>query len=520
MTNPNERIHEAFRQYVRTTALRRDGRSGTIAGPDRLGERKVDDLLAVLDIVIDDYRAGRLTDGSPGYLGRRFWRALNERRSNGLTTGEWNYVNEYPDDDGACRQIGEWLVANRHLADQAPVEAEPTVALTPGDPVWIRSLNTLGEYKRMDGTQASVVYRQRDREYLSALVDPGDLMPMRGVPMVLNPDAGTSTYSLHRALRDDPQEVVFDRWYSDRVGLERDQAVYVNLAGGGHFDFIPAWCLQPAVMPVEARDDGRDIEAGAEEGWVFHRITGEITWAQGFSANGRAFDSYTARRDFADRRGLGAVRSVDYAWLRPGDVLFPRVTASYGLALRRNDWVVDRLDEPGYAYGDAIYVRGNNGGTVRHGYASVSAFSVNVVEALRSVDVSAPGAVESAHGPVVVVDGVEYVRRETVDADMAALTRVLHAAADSNGLCGVYDRSVEQVDQQTTYLKMGESRRSWKALVTETYTVVREVDLAGTYRSEETARASAEVARRMVIADENVVRQERSSITVDRVFPA
>ena len=268
-------------------------------------------------------------------------------------------------------------------------------------------------------------------------------------------------------------------------------------------------------------NESRDIEAGAEEGWVFHRESGAITWAQGFSTNGRAFDSYTTRPGNSERRSLGAVRSVEYAWLRPGDPLFPRMTTSYGLSLRHHDWVVDRLDTPDYPYGDVIHVRGNNGGPASEaGYVSVSAFSVNVAEALRPVDVSAPGAVESAHGPVVVVDGVEYVRRDTVDADMAALTRVLHAAADTNGLCGVYDASVAQVDQQTTYLKMGESRRSWKALVTETYTIVREVTLAGTHRTEVTARATAEVHRRMVINDEDVTRQERSSITVDRVFPA
>jgi hypothetical protein len=519
MTNPNERIHEAFRQYLNTTRLRRDGRSGTIAGAGAWRDRpKMTDALAALDVVIADYRAARLTSLDTRYLGQRYWRAVHQRVLDGVALGEWNYAHEYPDDDLACRQIGEWLVANRHLADDISVPVEPTVALTPGDPVWIRSLSMLGEYRGMSGTLATAIYRREGESYLTASVPPDDLMPMRGVAMTLIPDGPRSSYSLDYTLQSDPQEVTFLRWYNEARGLARDQAVYVTLANGVSSEFIPAWRLQPATRPAEAEmAPDRDIRAGAEAGWVFHRTTGDIVWAQGFSRNGLAFDAYPSREGaYGQRIGIGAARSEDYAWLLVGDPLIARDPSSYGLRLsNRTNWRVRSLNAT--VQPDGLRVAGDDpAGGVRNGYAAVAALGVDVGAALGKAG-EAPVDTETGEH-VRVIDGVEWVRKATVDSDMEALTRTLHAAADSNGLCGVYDRTVVQVDEATEFLKMGAARGRYRAVITETYTITREIDVPNEHRSEEQARRRAETAEALRVgAIPGATGLIRSAVTVDRL---
>jgi hypothetical protein len=516
MTNPNERIHEAFREYLNTTRLRRDGGSGVIAAAGSWRDRpKMDDVMAALDAVVADYRAGRLTSLDTRYLGERFWRAVVARLDSGEAVGAWNYAREYPNDDLACRQVGEWLVANRHLADDitVPVNTTPaTVVLTAGDPVWIQSRNTLGEYRGMSGTLASVVYRRDGERPTTVAVPLDDLRPMRGVPMTLIPDGPRSTYSLDHALRSDPQEVTFFRWYNEAEGLTRDQALYVTQPSGVSSEFIPAWRLQPAVMPVEAQSDGREIRAGAEAGWVFHRVTGRIVWAQGFSQDGQAFDAYPRRNGGGVRLGSSATRSVDYAWLHTGDPLVVQDRSSYGLHLEGRSWEVANLLPVHHE--DAIYVRAANGETrARNGYSAVTAVTVDVTAALAGRD-----KVTEVGEHVLTIDGVEYVRKATVDADMEALTSTLHRAADANGLCAVYDRTVVQVDEATTLLKMGAVRGRYRAVVTETYTITREVEVANEHRSDDHARSAAEVTAALRMADfPGATGLVRSAVTVDRV---
>lgn len=395
MTIQNERIHEAFRNYLNTTRLRRDGRSGTVAGAGAWRDRpKMTDALAALDVVIADYRAARLTSLDTRYLGQRFWRAVHQRVLDGVALGEWNYAHEYPDNDLACRQVGEWLVANRHLVDQAPVVAEQN---------------------------------------------------------------------------------------------------------------------------TEALDDGRDIRVGAEPGWVFHRTTGDIVWAQGFSRDGLAFDAYPSSAGvFGQRLGTGAARSEDYAWLRVGDPLIPQEPSSYGLRLSiRSNWRVRSLAATGQP--DGIRVSGDDAdGGVRHGYAAASALGVDVGAALGRAS-EAPVDTETGEH-VRVIDGVEWVRKATVDSDMETLTRTLHAAADSNGLCAVYDRTVIQVDEATEFLKMGAVRGRYRAVITETYTITREIDVPNEHRSDAHARATAEVFERLrAEAIPGATNVRRSAVTVDRV---
>lgn len=72
----------------------------------------------------------------------------------------------------------------------------------------------------------------------------------------------------------------------------------------------------------------------------------------------------------------------------------------------------------------------------------------------------ADGAAASTDDVLKVVDGVEYLLKSVVDKDMADLAAILHKRADENGLCSVYDRSAREVDQATTYLKMGRRPRT------------------------------------------------------------
>jgi hypothetical protein len=94
---------------------------------------------------------------------------------------------------------------------------------------------------------------------------------------------------------------------------------------------------------------------------------------------------------------------------------------------------------------------------------------------------------------VIVVDGVEYVRKDVIDRDIATFTEITHAKSVEHSLCGVYDETQRMVDDATTYIKMGARYKDYDVSVEQTIVVRR------TFRVERSLdqAAAIEQARRI-----------------------
>jgi len=74
---------------------------------------------------------------------------------------------------------------------------------------------------------------------------------------------------------------------------------------------------------------------------------------------------------------------------------------------------------------------------------------------------------------IKVVDGVEYIRKDVIDADVERHSETFHKGSVENNLCGVYDRVAAQADARTTYVKYGERYKPFTVTIRETLTVER-----------------------------------------------
>lgn len=91
---------------------------------------------------------------------------------------------------------------------------------------------------------------------------------------------------------------------------------------------------------------------------------------------------------------------------------------------------------------------------------------------------------------VVVVDGVEYVRKDVIDKDIATQTAVLHKGSVEHSLCGVYDRVTAESDRRTEYIKMGPRYRDYDVQVEQTVVIRRTIRVTQAV-DEATARTNA-----------------------------
>jgi hypothetical protein len=92
--------------------------------------------------------------------------------------------------------------------------------------------------------------------------------------------------------------------------------------------------------------------------------------------------------------------------------------------------------------------------------------------------------------PVVVIDGIEYVRKDVVDADVETMKATLHKGSVEHSLCGVYDRVTAQSDAKTDYVKLGMRYRDYDVVV-EQNVVIRRVIRVPQATDEGTARDNA-----------------------------
>jgi hypothetical protein len=92
--------------------------------------------------------------------------------------------------------------------------------------------------------------------------------------------------------------------------------------------------------------------------------------------------------------------------------------------------------------------------------------------------------------PVIVIDGIEYVRKDVIDADVETMKSTLHKGSVEHSLCGVYDRVTAQSDARTDYLKLGQRYRSYDVVV-EQNVVIRRTIRVEQVTDEDTARTNA-----------------------------
>lgn len=104
--------------------------------------------------------------------------------------------------------------------------------------------------------------------------------------------------------------------------------------------------------------------------------------------------------------------------------------------------------------------------------------------------VGPPDAPERAANAVIEVGGVEYVRKDVLDEDIATLSRTLIRASRRENLCGVYDATINVANRRTAYLKIEPRRKDRLVTVRETYEVTRVIRVDGRETDDE-ARAAA-----------------------------
>lgn len=101
-------------------------------------------------------------------------------------------------------------------------------------------------------------------------------------------------------------------------------------------------------------------------------------------------------------------------------------------------------------------------------------------------------AVQAADVPdlVIDVDGVQYVRKDVLDDDVATLSRTLIRASRRENLCGVYDATINVANRRTTYLKIDPRRKDRLVTVRETYEVTRVIRVDGLETDDEAREAA------------------------------
>lgn len=142
---------------------------------------------------------------------------------------------------------------------------------------------------------------------------------------------------------------------------------------------------------------------------------------------------------------------------------------------------------------------------------------------LRSVRVHAEQPVPvQVVDATVVVDGVEYVRKDVIDRDIKHMVETLHKGAVDNGLCPVYDKTQRAVDAGTQFIKMGSRYRTFDVTVEQTIVVSRtfRVDSAVTETAaQEQAASLANVNRLLTVTGRidgetvRVVRRDFPNVT-------
>lgn len=167
----------------------------------------------------------------------------------------------------------------------------------------------------------------------------------------------------------------------------------------------------------------------------------------------------------ADGRVVVGVRSGVATYATPvgplvkvirGDRMTVTHESSAGSGIRRGE-----VREIHSAYGAAYGIR-----SMRNGTASQWIY-------VGHADFVLPeGATPAKPDPTVTIDGVEYVRKDVVDADVTAMKAALHAEADRRGWCSDYDDIMRRADGLTEYVKMGHRREAMTA-TWETTVVIR-----------------------------------------------
>lgn len=476
-------LRTEFRRFLDTTTLVRD--AGTICSAGAMNPDKVEHTLVAVERLAREHNAGVSIGTTAREVGSRFWRYVAEAPG---ATDRWSsrLTEEYPHDRTSCEQIGAWLIEHRHLTTTVSnVGTTETRRLSVGDPVWVRPHEVMAEVVGLPEGRVRVTYRpveggMRQRDVAFPLED---VMPLRGVDMVLR-DGPRSGYDADNAANEGVRWR-FDRWWSPE-GLDRDQAVWMRRQDTGDEAFIAAQRFVPASV---ISDRGPEATTNLDARFLYRRQDGKIVWAQGWSTNGRAFDAYERSREDQVGRFFGVSQYRDFAEFEPGtpiEMVNPGGSHGYAYAANPGDvtYFARFREQPRGNYAIGVHSDERRARQAEsHGYVGVNHVRVKV----ESV---APTVAPEPSEHVITVDGVEYVRKSVVDEDTATIARILHAGAESNGLCAVYDRVVGEANAATTLLNLGGRARTRFVTVTETYTVRRVIEVPGS-TSDDHAREQA-----------------------------
>lgn len=503
MTESTLRIE--FRRFLDTTNLMRN--EGMICAAGNMNPDKVEHTLVAVERLAREHNTGGNIGTTAREVGSRFWRYVAEVPG---ARDRWSYrlTDEYPHDRTTCEQIGEWLIAHRHLTTTVTDAAEPR-RLSVGDPVWVRPHEVMGQVVSVGASRVRVTYREingmRQRD---VAFSQDDVTPLRDVDMVLR-DGPRSGYEGDSPVNDGVRWR-FDRWWSPD-GLDRDQAVWMSRTDTGATRYIAAQRFIPASV---IGDRGPETTTNLDARFLYRRSDGKIVWAQGWSANGRAFDAYERSREDQTGRNIGVGQYRDYAEFEPGtpiEMVNPGGSHGYAYAANPGDvtYFARFREQPRGNYAIGVHSDERRARQAEsHGYVGVNHVRVKVETVTPTV------APESGDN-VITVDGVEYVRKSVVDEDTATIARILHTGAEANGLCAVYDRVVGEANAATTLLNLGGRTRTRYVTVTETYTVRRVIEVPNT-QSDDQAR---DMARRSPAINRpgGVQALDRTHIDIDSV---
>ena len=403
-------------------------------------------------------------------------RAIIERRaeieSGSVTAGfVWCAANAdgFSFDYTTEEYLHEWFVRHRGDIDAIFARLQPvagqnlavdpnlTRSLIEGDMVAYQGLlYRVSRSQRNDETTVIVWREENGRTQRGIDVPRADVYWMEpGVARLRRTEVRDATYTEHCVAG---VEYLFDRVYSSQ-----DRAIYVREVGATRDRGYMAQSSFVPILPASPR-----------------------AWDQGRMPR-------TKQTVFTPNGEVGLVLAEDnvvHTDHRVGQIkVYKRNTGAW------RDSLVPMTEVNFAVAGDPIVNNGVTGLFVRNVNDDTLDVTVNGVNAnWRRQDCTYTGQ-PSAPKPtienlVVVVDGVEYVRKDVIDKDIATQTAVLHKGSVEHSLCGVYDSVTAESDRRTEYIKMGQRYRNYDVQVEQTVVIRRTIRVTQVV-DEATARTNA-----------------------------